>query len=358
MFAVSHTDEMSCYSSEPSEPYVESFLKLGEEDYQPPYINNLTKKTILINFKQLDNGTIPIHYWAPYGPTIAVGDCNNDGFEDVWVGSSFDREGWETGFFGSTGQTFLLQNDGTGEFQDITLESGLKFTNSTYLGASWADYDNDGDLDIYVANGHLSGNSALDYCTRFWCHDVYTGTSKPNKNLETFFSGKLSGLGSNYSWNGFEHNHLFLSNNKNGFNNVAFLFGTAFEFDSRAVIAADIDVDGLNDLLVVQYDANAKQQRLFVMGNQLSTKSKWIGLNINDAPGVPTNGATVKLFTKTQSFIKQFVTGDSFTAQHPSTAHFGLGENDFVEKVEVHWPNGKKITLNQPAIGKYHQITP
>ena len=94
------------------------------------------------------------------------------------------------------------------------------------------------------------------------------------------------------------------------------------------------------------------------MGNQLSTKSKWIGLNINDAPGIPTNGAIVKLFTKTQIFIKQFVTGDSFTAQHPSTAHFGLGENDFVEKVEVHWPNGKKITLNQPAIGKYHQITP
>ena len=32
-----------------------------------------------------------------------------------------------------------------------------------------------------------------DYCTRFWCHDVYTGTSKPNQTLDTFFSGKLSG---------------------------------------------------------------------------------------------------------------------------------------------------------------------
>ena len=62
--------------------------------------------------------------------------------------------------------------------------------------------------------------------------------------------------------------------------------------------------------------------------------------------------------TKTQIFIKQFVTGDSFTAQHPSTAHFGLGGNDLVEKIEVLWPNGKKITLNQPAIGKYHQLTP
>jgi hypothetical protein len=229
-------------------------------------------------------------------------------------------------------------------------------------GWSWgtgaADFDNDGDIDIYVANGHLSGNSALDYCTRFWCHDVYTGTSKPNETLGTFFSGKLSGLGSNYSWNGFEHNHLFLNNNNTGFNNVAFLFETAFEFDARAVITADINVDGRNDLLVVQYDANARQQRLFVMLNQLSTKGKWIGLHITDTPGQPSNGVTVKLFRKNQHVIKQFVTGDSFTAQHPTTAHFGLGENESVEKLEISWPNGKTKTLKQPELGKYHQLTP
>ena len=93
-------------------------------------------------------------------------------------------------------------------------------------GVITADFDNDGDMDLYVANGHLSGNSALDYCTRFWCHDVYTGTSKPNETLDTFFSGTLQGLGSNYSWNGFEHNHLFLNRDNTGFSNAAFLLSS------------------------------------------------------------------------------------------------------------------------------------
>ena len=306
-----------------------------------------------------------------FGMGHTISDFNGDGMLDIYM----------VGMSSTTARRLDRLNLGRKGFEkNDSMRAPMTYGNRLYFGSengfhqprfsddvartgwSWgtgaADFDNDGDLDIYVANGHLSGNSALDYCTRFWCHDVYTGTSKPNETLETFFSGKLSGLGSNYSWNGFEHNHLFLNNNNNGFSNVAFLFGTAFEFDARAVITADINVDGRNDLLVVQYDANARQQRLFVMLNQLSTKGKWIGLHVNDEPGQPSNGVTVKLFAKNQQIIKQFVTGDSFTAQHPSTAHFGLGENELVEKLEINWPSGKTKILKQPELGRYHQLTP
>ena len=229
MFAASHTDDMSCYSSELSDPYVESFLRVGEEDYQPPQINNLTKKKVLINFKELDGGIIPIHYWAPYGPTIAVGDCNNDGFEDVWVGSSFDPEGWESGSLVSTGQTFLLQNDGTGEFQDITLDSGLKFTNSTYLGASWADYDNDGDLDIYLSNSGY--------------HDFETNFSYPNKLFSNDGNCKFTdvtadtGLGnighsSSSAWADYDHDGDLDLHSING--------GQISENDGIAIIESDL----------------------------------------------------------------------------------------------------------------------
>ena len=227
-------------------------------------------------------------------------------------------------------------------------------------GWSWgcgsADFDNDGDMDLYIANGHLSGNSALDYCTRFWCHDVYTGTSKPNATLDTFFSGTLQGLGSQYSWNGFEHNHLFLNRGNTSYLNTAFLLGTAFEFDARSVVLADIDLDGRPDLLVVQYDAQERQQRLFVMRNQIETNGHWIGVHVPDRPDLPANGVTVQLHTDDRSELRALVTGDSFTAQHPATTHFGLGENQVVKKIVIRWPSGKTLTLKQPAIDQYHQI--
>ena len=182
-----------------------------------------------------------------FGMAHTVADFNGDGALDVYM----------VGMSSTTARRLDRLNLGRDGFEKYdAMRAPMTYGNRLYFGSSnglqqpalsddvartgwsWgtgsADFDNDGDLDLYVANGHLSGNSALDYCTRFWCHDVYTGTSKPNQTLDTFFSGKLSGLGSNYSWNGFEHNHLFLNKQNSGFHNVAFLLGTAFEFDARA----------------------------------------------------------------------------------------------------------------------------
>lgn len=306
-----------------------------------------------------------------FGMAHTISDFNSDGALDIYMvgmssttarrldGLALGREGFEKYDAMRAPMTYgnRLYFGSSEGLQQSKISDDVARTGWSW-GTGSGDFDNDGDMDLYVANGHLSGNSALDYCTRFWCHDVYTGTSKPNETLDTFFSGKLSGLGSNYSWNGFEHNHLFLNQNNTGFSNVAFLFGTAFEFDARAVVVADIDVDGRNDLLVVQYDAKERQQRLFVMRNELPTKGNWIGVHVQDAKGQPANGATVQLFAAERRDIRQLVTGDSFTAQHPSTVHFGLGEKATVEKLVVRWPSGATKTLTQPAAGKYHQVAP
>ena len=304
-----------------------------------------------------------------FGMSHTVNDFDGDGVLDIYmVGMSsttarrldhlgLGREGFEKLDAMRAPMTYgnRLYIGGKTGFHQPDFSGDVARTGWSW-GCSSADFDNDGDMDLYVANGHLSGNSALDYCTRFWCHDVYTGTSKPNETLDTFFSGTLQGLGSNYSWNGFEHNHLFLNRDNTGFSNAAFLLSTAFEFDARSVVLADVDVDGRTDLLVVQYDAKARQQRLFVMRNQIQTKGNWIGLHIPDRPGLPSNGATVQLHTGNRNDVRQLVTGDSFTAQHPATAHFGLGENQMVDKLVIRWPNGKTVTLTQPAVGQYHRL--
>src|SRR5688500_9462267 len=109
-------------------------------------------------------------------------------------------------------------------------------------GATAPDFDNDGDADLYVANGFISGDTCRDYCTNFWRRDIYLGDSNDNAALDNLFS-QWARLGE-MSWNGFEHNVLLMNEGGAGFLNVAHLMDVAFEFDSRNVVGDDLDRDG------------------------------------------------------------------------------------------------------------------
>ena len=54
-------------------------------------------------------------------------------------------------------------------------------------GSTSLDFDSDGDRDIFVANGHRSRQTAKDYCSRFWCHDIYIQTPREDPQIEALF---------------------------------------------------------------------------------------------------------------------------------------------------------------------------
>jgi hypothetical protein len=83
------------------------------------------------------------------GLNMVQADYDNDGDPDILV----LRGGWN-GQFGQIPNS-LLQNDGTGKFQDVTFEVGLAEVDYPTQTAAWADYDNDGDLDLYIGNEHV-----------------------------------------------------------------------------------------------------------------------------------------------------------------------------------------------------------
>jgi hypothetical protein len=231
-------------------------------------------------------------------------------------------------------------------------------------GWSWGttafDFDNDGDKDIFVANGHSSGRSARDYCTRYWCHDVYTGTSEANRELFKLFGDSLSELHrGEISWNGFEHDVLWMNEGGREFHNVAFPLGVAFEFDGRAVASDDLDADGRPDLLVVEYHAKNRrevQYKLHVLRNTLRTDRQWIGVRLADEPGRSPIGARVTVTYPGGRHIGRVVTGDSFSSQHAAALHFGLGDVQQVDAIEVRWPDGTMRRISRPAIGRYHRV--
>ena len=125
----------------------------------------------------------------------------------------------------------------------------------------------------------------------------------------------------------------------------AVLLGSAFEYDSRSVLATDMDENGTQDLIVVEYNVKTMSQRLHIYKNTIDSDNSWIGINLADNEITSPIGSVITAKSKSRNWSKIIVNGDGFTSQGPSRAHFGLGKIKEISEIEVVWPNGKKQFL-------------
>lgn len=218
-------------------------------------------------------------------------------------------------------------------------------------------------MDIYVANGMVSGRTTKDYCTIFWRHDIYTGDSRPNKAVRGLFETVMTPMmNSSYSWDGYQKNHLFMNQSGDDFLNVAFLVNAALGDDARSVISDDFDGDGRPDLLVTSKHLDQTGTRgynkLHLLMNRWPIENNWIGVRLQIAPGGPSSiGAVIRVRSESGEQLAHIVTGDSFRAQHAPMKHFGLGSGTSVDSIQVRWPDGTIEAMNDPAINTYHMLT-
>ena len=229
---------------------------------------------------------------------IAVGDSDNDGDDDIFV----------THLRGETHT--LYGNNGGALFQDMTIPSGLAAPSvpATGFGTGWLDYDNDGDLDLFSANGAVLaepsqvGNTAFPYlqANQFFenVNGLYVDASER--------SGVASGP----------------------------------EEISRGAAFGDVDNDGDIDILVTN---NMGPVRLLI--NDAPRLGDWVSLRLRDEnanrDGI---GARIAVQIPDGDRLWRHVTTDgSYLSANDIRTHFGLGKlGDRKIDIEVIWPNGTR----------------
>ncbi len=226
---------------------------------------------------------------------IASGDFDADGDEDLFVTNI-------------AGETFVLyRNDGSGNFEDARVPAGLAGPTaaSTGFGTDWFDYDNDGWLDLFVANGAVN------------LIEAQRGQPSP-------FRMK---------------NQLFHNDGNGRFSETSTAGGRAFERAeiSRAAAFGDLDNDGDIDVVVT---TNGGPIRLLL--NRTGTQHHWLQVSLaQDTRNRLAIGARIGLERDAQPALWRRVRTDgSYLAASDARVHFGLGAAAKVAAIVVHWPDG------------------
>lgn len=236
---------------------------------------------------------------------VVADDLDGDGHLDLFI-TNFLNE--PNSFFRGLGQ---------GLYADQGSAAGLSAPSipMTGFGTAALDADNDGDLDLFVANGHV---------------DDQPWINSPMKQPQ----------------------HLFLNQGGGRFTLDQPMANSALApTTGRGVAAGDFDNDGRVDLVVVQRDGPLR-----LLQSQ-GPAGHWLALNLQDRSGAsPAVGARVTVTAGGRRTTRWVTAGTSYLSGHEERIHFGLGSNESIDAVEIRWPSGRVEHWTDLAIDRLHRL--
>lgn len=230
---------------------------------------------------------------------LALGDVDNKGSDDVLI-SHLATEG-----------ATLFRNDGRANFHEATAEVALGDTTVPFtgFGTDWFDYDNDGRLDLFIANGAVSTTEAQ--------------------------RGKTP-------WPFLQTNQLFHNEGPGKrFREMSAVAGPAFQLQGvgRGAAFGDVDNDGHVDIVVTNNNGPAR-----LLLNQTAGPNHWLSIRLEGGKSNRMGlGARVGLERSGQPTVwRRCHTDGSYLSASDARVHFGLGADPAIQAILVQWPNGSQ----------------
>jgi hypothetical protein len=260
------------------------------------------------------------------GMSVALGDVYDRGEIDTYVTNISER-----GYIFQNNNLRLNLMNGGGGFRNVA--------DATVADAGWAwgsqfgDLNNDGYEDLFVANGMISASRTRTY----W----YAMSKIAGANRMLFEDAKTWPAFGDASLSGYEQSRVFLNRGGNGWADVARVVGATDDYDGRGVALADLWNRGALDVIV----ANQNQPPV-LYANRSYSANHWIAFRLEATRSNRSAiGADVLVEVGGRKQRAVVDGGEGFASQNDRRPHFGLGQNDHVDRVTIRWPSGTKQVL-------------
>ena len=238
---------------------------------------------------------------------IGVGDYDRDGRMDLFITTFSDD--YKT----------LYRNEGNATFTDVAFKAGVGATTIPFLswGTGFLDFDNDGMLDIFIANGHVYPIADRAEWGTTWAERPLLFRNLDGKNFQEVAPATGSGLA-----------------------DVIAARGAAF---------GDLFNDGHIGVVINNIDSTPA-----ILRNVLKNGNHWLTLKLVGGPRSPKDAIGAKVFL-TSGGVRQradVFSGASYGSSSDQRVHFGLGPLTTVEKIEICWPSGRREEVAIPGIDR------
>jgi enediyne biosynthesis protein E4 len=290
-------------------------------------------------------------------------DINNDGLMDLFVAND-------------TVANFLFLNKGKGKFEEIGLPSGVAYSDAgsprSGMGVDAADYDSDGQQDLFVANidqelfslyqnqkdlTFIDKPGEIGQATRLlsgWGLKFFDYDNDGDPDL-ILCNGHPDDMVEVQSLRVKYKEPLLMFENVNGkYKNVSANSGAAFseDFPSRGLAVGDYDNDGDLDVLIINNGAAP-----VLLKNEGGNRNNWLGLQLvatRSNPGAV--GAIISWEAAGAKRRRLKTSGGSYLASHDPREILGVGKATKIDSLEIKWPSGQVDKLTNPPINKYIKV--